>query len=65
VTRQIIQIATTSWGDAQEMTPDLYALCNDGSVWNFILGPTPHWKRMPRIPQPEEVEEKRREEAAR
>jgi hypothetical protein len=50
--RKIVQIATTSWGDAQEMTPDLYALCDDGSVWNFILGPSPHWKRMSRIPQP-------------
>ncbi len=48
--RKIVQLATC----AAENGHSLYALCNDGSVWEYEWLPAedePRWKRLADIPQ--------------
>lgn len=63
--RKIIQIATAGVGNRMNYKSDLFALCNDGSL--FIaeatesedfgdLGNTFTWHKLSPIPQPEESE---------
>jgi hypothetical protein len=46
--RQVIQMVGTSTPDGD---PDLYALCNDGTMWGLNSGG--QWVEMPPIPQDE------------
>lgn len=55
--RRIIQISGTEAGAANGYSRYLFALCDDGTVWqidacNFFNGePTIVWKLLPPIPQ--------------
>ena len=52
--RQVIQIAATATDDAA--ADMLYALCDDGTMWELYLGGNKglQWKEIPDVPQPEE-----------
>ena len=49
--RVITQIAVSS---CEESVDVVYALCNDGTVWEQPQGCSRKWDRLPRIPQPGE-----------
>jgi hypothetical protein len=56
MTRKVIQIAATTYGatgDEGELRSDLYALCDDGTIWNYFGR---GWALMEPIPQIEEDE---------
>lgn len=53
MSRKVIQIAATSYGETGDgggMTPDLYALCDDGTIWNLVGS---NWSLVEPIPQME------------
>ena len=60
MTRQILQIAATSGGEFNDETESVFALCDDGTVWEVVLEArsTRRWSRLPDIPQ-DEAEDRR------
>ena len=53
--RKIVQISAVP-GSTEALWGDVYALCNDGTVWVAACGPqieSANWYQLPPIPQPE------------
>ena len=48
--RKIIQISTTV-AHVEGVSDTIYALCNDGTLWNFFEDSYEGWNPMPPIPQ--------------
>jgi len=46
--RKVIQFSAAARPDGGDA--DVYALCNDGTLWQLVTG---HWQEMPAIPQDE------------
>jgi hypothetical protein len=49
--RKIVQIAAIDWAEGGDYhSPQVFALCNDGSLWEHDI-PAREWHRLPDIPQ--------------
>lgn len=54
MTRKIIQICSNFVGESYVYPDSIYALCNDGTVWELVNGEK--WKLLPEIPQDNQPE---------